>query len=164
MEIALFMILIAASSVFVMMSLGYEHKKDGDGYGRRLLGKVLDGKKTQSHKYEGSSIIEGMGGIEAAQAMIDEETARLEQKRAEQGAHADDINAILSKHNYGNKTPPSEEDIMAELNRADDSQKYDKTGEERKGIPDNLDDIMKAWEEGKDVEPVYHKKGHPHGA
>ncbi|MCK4808148.1 MAG: hypothetical protein KAS90_00855 [Candidatus Aenigmarchaeota archaeon] len=160
MEIALFMVLIAASSVFVMLSLGYSNKNDDGGYVGRLFRRVLDGgKKTQGHGYEGSSIIEGMGRIETTQAMIDKETARLEQKRAEQDAHADDIIGILSKHNYGNKTPPSEEEILAELNANDPE--YDKNKEQE--IPDNLDDIMKAWEEGKDVEPVYHKKGHPHG-
>jgi len=162
MEIALFMVLIAASSVFVMMSLGYEHKKDEGGYGRRLLGKVLGGeKKTQGHRYEGSSIIKSMGGIEAAEQKINDEAARVEQILAEQDANVDGINGIFEKH-YDNKIPPIEEKIPAELNRADDGQKYDKTGEERKEIPDNLDDIMAAWEKGKDVEPVYHKKGHPH--
>ncbi|MCK4927018.1 MAG: hypothetical protein KAS11_00995 [Candidatus Aenigmarchaeota archaeon] len=117
MEIALFMVLIASSSVFVMLSLGYSNKKGG--YSSRVLGKVLGGKKKiEGHRYEGSSIIEGMGGIEAAQAIIDEETARLEQKRAEQDAKVNGINAIFEKH-YGNKTPPSEEEILAELNAND---------------------------------------------
>ncbi|NOQ37981.1 hypothetical protein GQ472_03755 [archaeon] len=140
MEIAWFMVLIAASSVFVMMSLGYEKKKE-DGYGRRLLGKVLGGKKTHYGH---------------------DEAARIEQRLAEQDANIDRINEIFEKH-YGNKTPPIEEKIPAKMNRADDDRTYDKTGEERKGIPENLDDIMAAWEKGKDVEPVYHKKGHPHG-
>ncbi|MCK5234914.1 MAG: hypothetical protein KAJ88_03645 [Candidatus Aenigmarchaeota archaeon] len=169
MEIALFMVLIAASSVFVMLSLGYSNKKDDGGYISELFRKVLDGgKKTQGHEYEGSSIIEGMGGIEAAQAMIDTETARVEQILAEQDANIDGINEILSKHVYGNDTPPSDEETLAKLNRADDSQKYDKTGEERKEIPDNLDDIMAAWEKGENgPAPTYgnhHRRGHPHGA
>ncbi|MCK5289694.1 MAG: hypothetical protein KAJ56_02005, partial [Candidatus Aenigmarchaeota archaeon] len=143
---------------FVMLSLGYSNKKGG--YSSRVLGKVLGGRnKTQGHKYEGSSIIEGMGGIETTQAMIDTETARVEEKRTKQDAHVDGINAILSKHVYGNDTPPSEEEILAELNANDPNYNKNK-GQE---IPDNLGDIMKAWEEGKDVEPVYHKKGHPHG-
>ncbi|MCK5373545.1 MAG: hypothetical protein KAJ20_04355 [Candidatus Aenigmarchaeota archaeon] len=46
MEIALFMVLIASSSVFVMLSLGYEKKKDDGGYSRRVLG-ILSGKGSE---------------------------------------------------------------------------------------------------------------------
>ena len=164
MELAAFMGLIGLASVFVMVSLGYEGKKGGDGYISKLLKRIGGGDKTH-YGHEGSSIIDKMGGIDAAEATIHDESARVGQKLDEQNAHADEINATLEKHIYGNEKHPSEDEILAEL-RADDGRTYDKTGGERKEVPDNLDDIMAAWEDGKDVEPVYvgHKKAHPHGA
>ncbi|NOQ37979.1 hypothetical protein GQ472_03745 [archaeon] len=45
-DIIEFMVLIGFASVFVMISLGYEKKKDDGGYGRRLLG-LFSGKGSE---------------------------------------------------------------------------------------------------------------------